>query len=691
MTHTYLFEIGLEEMPAQMILGLEQQLQAKTELFLAEVRLAYETIETFSTPRRLAVRINGLAERQEDQLEVIKGPAKKIAQDHEGKWTKAAIGFSKGQGVEVDDIVFKDVDGVPYVFVEKQIIGQATEAVIGDIVTVAKQLSFPVSMKWGTRSERYIRPVHWLISLLDDSVVPTSLFGIEASNTTWGHRFLGEEILLEHPDQYEEKLLEQYVIAHYQTRRTAIQSQIRELCQDNGWQVPNIPSLLEEVTNLVEYPTVFYGQFDAGFLEVPEKILETSMADHQRYFPVRDESTGAFLPYFIGVRNGDEAYLEQVVKGNEKVLVARLEDAKFFYEEDKQVTIEAFVKQLENSMYQEKLGHLRQKQVRVKEMALALAEKLNISSEVRETLQRAGDIYKFDLMTNVVGEFSKLQGYIGSVYARERGESETVAQAIEEHYMPTHANGSLPQSEAGVLLALADKLEMLMLFFAIGLIPTGSNDPHALRRNALGVIRILVDHQLSLSLGDLMDDLMETITVAEDIKAGFYAHKEDLLQFFKGRLDQLLEDESNTPYDIRQAVLSTSTLDPLQVIEKAKVLTHAQSETDYKLIGESFTRINNMADGLLLEQSIEPDKFQTASERALYEALVAAETDYEQHQVAESRFDHLRQLSPLIDQFFEENMVNADDSLVKANRQMLLKRINHLAQDFAVFSHLVVK
>lgn len=591
----------------------------------------------------------------------------------------------------MDDIVFKDVDGVPYVFIEKQIVGQATEAVIGDIVTIAKQLSFPVSMKWGTRSERYIRPVHWLISLLDDSVVPTSLFGIEASNTTWGHRFLGEEILLEHPDQYEEKLLEQYVIAHYQTRRTAIQSQIRELCQDNGWQVPNIPSLLEEVTNLVEYPTVFYGQFDAGFLEVPEKILETSMADHQRYFPVRDESTGAFLPYFIGVRNGDEAYLEQVVKGNEKVLVARLEDAKFFYEEDKQVTIEAFVKQLETSMYQEKLGHLRQKQVRVKEIALALAEKLNMSSEVRETLQRAGDIYKFDLMTNVVGEFSKLQGYIGSVYARERGESETVAQAIEEHYMPTHANGSLPQSEAGVLLALADKLEMLMLFFAIGLIPTGSNDPHALRRNALGVIRILVDHQLSLSLGDLMDDLMETITVAEDIKAGFYAHKEDLLQFFKGRLDQLLEDESNTPYDIRQAVLSTSTLDPLQVIEKAKVLTHAQSETDYKLIGESFTRINNMADGLLLEQSIEPDKFQTASERALYEALVAAESDYEQHQVAESRFDHLRQLSPLIDQFFEENMVNADDSLVKANRQMLLKRINHLAQDFAVFSHLVVK
>lgn len=691
MTHTYLFEIGLEEMPAQMILGLEQQLQAKTESFLAEVRLAYETIETFSTPRRLAVRINGLAERQEDQLEVIKGPAKKIAQDPEGNWTKAAIGFSKGQGVEVDDIIFKEIDGVPYVFVEKQIIGQATEAVIGDIVTVAKQLSFPVSMKWGARSERYIRPVHWLISLLDDSVVPTSLFGVEASNTTRGHRFLGEEILLEHPDQYEEKLLEQYVIAHYQTRRTAIQSQIRELCQDNGWQVPHMPSLLEEVTNLVEYPTVFYGQFDAGFLEVPEKILETSMADHQRYFPVRDESTGAFLPYFIGVRNGDEAYLEQVVKGNEKVLVARLEDAKFFYEEDKQVTIEAFVKQLETSMYQEKLGHLRQKQVRVKEMALALAEKLNMSSEVRETLQRAGDIYKFDLMTNVVGEFSKLQGYIGSVYARERGESETVAQAIEEHYMPTHANGSLPQSEAGVLLALADKLEMLMLFFAIGLIPTGSNDPHALRRNALGVIRILVDHQLSLSLGDLMDDLIETITVAEDIKAGFYAHKEDLLQFFKGRLDQLLEDESNTPYDIRQAVLSTSTLDPLQVIEKAKVLTHAQSETDYKLIGESFTRINNMADGLLLEQSIEPDKFQTASERALYEALVAAETDYEQHQVAESRFDHLRQLSPLIDQFFEENMVNADDSLVKANRQMLLKRINHLAQDFAVFSHLVVK
>lgn len=691
MTHTYLFEIGLEEMPAQMILGLEQQLQAKTEAFLVETRLGYETVETFSTPRRLAIRINGLAERQEDQLEIVKGPAKKIAQDNEGNWTKAAIGFSKGQGVEVDDIIFKEVDGVPYVFVEKQIIGQATEAVIGEIVSVAKQLSFPVSMKWGARSERYIRPVHWLVSLLDNSVVPTSLFGVEASNATQGHRFLGEEVSLEHPNQYEEKLLEQYVIARYKTRRTAIQSQIRELCQDNGWQVPDTPSLLEEVTNLVEYPTVFYGQFNAEFLEVPEKILETSMADHQRYFPVRDESTEAFLPYFIGVRNGDEAYLEQVIKGNEKVLVARLEDAKFFYEEDEQVTIEAFTKQLETSMYQEKLGHIRQKQVRVKEIAVALADKLNASPEVTATLQRAGEIYKFDLMTNAVGEFSKLQGYIGAVYARERGEDEAVAQAIEEHYMPTHANGTLPRSEAGVLLALADKLEMLMLFFAIGLIPTGSNDPHALRRHALGVIRILLDNQLSLSLGNLMNDLIERITVAEEIKADFYEQKEQLLTFFKGRLDQLLEDELETPYDIRQAVLNTTKLNPLQVIEKAKVLTVAQSEADYKLIGESFTRINNMAEDLLLDQSIDPDQFQTVSERALFEALVAAEVAYDQHQVAASRFDHLRQLSPLIDRFFEENMVNAEDPLVKANRQMLLKRINHLAQDFAVFSHLVVK
>ncbi|WP_347298606.1 glycine--tRNA ligase subunit beta [Dolosigranulum savutiense] len=691
MTHTYLFEIGLEEMPAQMILGLEQQLQAKTEAFLVETRLGYETVETFSTPRRLAIRINGLAERQEDQLEIVKGPAKKIAQDNEGNWTKAAIGFSKGQGVEVDDIIFKEVDGVPYVFVEKQTIGQATEAVIGEIVSVAKQLSFPVSMKWGARSERYIRPVHWLVSLLDNSVVPTSLFGVEASNATQGHRFLEEEVSLEHPNQYEEKLLEQYVIARYKTRRTAIQSQIRELCQDNGWQVPDTPSLLEEVTNLVEYPTVFYGQFNAEFLEVPEKILETSMADHQRYFPVRDESTEAFLPYFIGVRNGDEAYLEQVIKGNEKVLVARLEDAKFFYEEDEQVTIEAFTKQLETSMYQEKLGHIRQKQVRVKEIAVTLAEKLNASPEVTATLQRAGEIYKFDLMTNVVGEFSKLQGYIGAVYARERGEDEAVAQAIEEHYMPTHANGTLPRSEAGVLLALADKLEMLMLFFAIGLIPTGSNDPHALRRHALGVIRILLDNQLSLSLGDLMNDLIERITVAEEIKADFYEQKEQLLAFFKGRLDQLLEDELETPYDIRQAVLNTTKLNPLQVIEKAKVLTVAQSEADYKLIGESFTRINNMAEDLLLDQSIDPDQFQTVSERALFEALVAAEVAYDQHQVAASRFDHLRQLSPLIDRFFEENMVNAEDPLVKANRQMLLKRINHLAQDFAVFSHLVVK
>ena len=417
MAKDLLLEIGLEEMPAHVVTPSMKQLEQKTAKFLDEHQLTYDSIETFSTPRRLAIKVTNIPERQEDSEEEVKGPAKKIALDAEGNWSKAAQGFVRGQGLTTDDITFRELKGVEYVYVTKYTHGKPAKEVLTGLAEVVKSLTFPVTMHWADFDFEYIRPIHWIVALLDDEVIPFEVLDVKTDRRSRGHRFLGEDVTFAHAKEYEEKLQEQFVIAAPQKRQQMIVEQAEELAQKNNWVIDLDATLLEEVNNLVEYPTVFAGDFEEKYLSVPEEVLVTSMKEHQRYFEVRNEE-GLLLPHFISARNGDHVKLDNVIRGNQKVLTARLEDAEFFYNEDKKTSIDQYVEKLKSVTFHEKLGSIYEKMQRVQVIARILGESVGLSTEELADLQRAAEIYKFDLVTNMVGEFPELQGIMGEKYAR---------------------------------------------------------------------------------------------------------------------------------------------------------------------------------------------------------------------------------------------------------------------------------
>ncbi|MDN6161854.1 MAG: glycine--tRNA ligase subunit beta, partial [Atopostipes sp.] len=556
MTDTFLLEIGLEEMPDNAIQSAEQQLVEKTKQFLDEHHLKYDDVLGFSTPRRFAVMVKDLEDKQPDENLIVRGPSQKIAQDEEGNWTKAAIGFSKGQGGDVEDLIIKEDNGEPYVFIEKFIPGKESKELLKGLTEVVKNIEFPKLMKWGDNSYHYVRPIHWVLSLLGKQVVPIEVFDIKSSDTTLGHRFLGEKIKINHPSEYEKKLKEQYVIADRQARKEMIINQMNELCKENNWTVPHLHShLLEEVTDLVEYPTAFYGSFEESYLDIPNIVLETSMIDHQRYFSVWSSDESNLLAYFISVRNGNENHIETVAKGNEKVLSARLADAKFFYDEDKEKSIQEHIEKLKLLDYHEDLGTMYEKQNRVNKMVERMDQYVELSVDEKNNLNRASSIYKFDLVTQMVGEFPNLQGKIGAIYARQQGENEVVSEAIGEQYLPSSAKGELGKSKVAKLLAMADKLDSLIQFFSADIIPTGSNDPYALRRQAMGVVRLILSFDLhKLNLKDFLEDMINVSDLPANRLEQLKENKENLMNFILSRLEQILQSKYEISHDIRQAV-----------------------------------------------------------------------------------------------------------------------------------------
>ncbi|GAA0369827.1 glycine--tRNA ligase subunit beta [Alkalibacterium iburiense] len=694
MSHTFLLEIGLEEMPAKVISSAVKELKERVSAHFNENNLTYESIRAYSTPRRLALIVTDLADKQPDKTETVRGPAKRIALDDEGQWTKAAIGFTKGQKASVDDIIFKEVKGEEYVFVEKHIKGQTAPEVISELSPVLASIPFPVSMKWGNHSFKYIRPVHWLVALLDDQVVSLDLFDISSSNQTKGHRFLGETITLTHAADYVSALKEQQVIVDREERKQLIIDQIEALCEANNWKSPlSNESLLNEVTDLVEYPTAFYGSFHTDYLSVPEMVLETAMADHQRYFPVRENDADAsFLPHFIAVRNGNDEAIDHVRKGNEKVLEARLADADFFYEEDKKLSIKDFVEKLPTVSFHEKLGSLYDKQKRIEHLSVLLAPYFSVSNEQLSDLKRAAMIAKFDLVTQTVNEFTSLQGQIGGIFAKERGENEAVSQAISEHYLPVSMEGSLPETVEGAILSLADKMDSLLSFFSIDLIPSGSNDPFALRRQAMGIVRIIEAFNVHVPLNEWIDAIISE-TESIETKALYEQKKDSVIQFIKDRVDQWLSKEAglSKDHDIRAAVLGSDQDDLIQLIAIARVLKEEKAKDSFKPIVESLTRVSNLAEKADEELDVSPELFESDSEKALYEAVVESETQLKAETSAFSYWTVLSNLHEVIDTFFDNNMVMSDNEKVRANRLALLKRINDMTLPFAHFDALVIK
>ncbi len=691
MANSYLLEVGVEEMPAHVVTPSIKQLHQRVANYLKEQRISFDGIQEYATPRRLALLISGLSDKQPDVDESVKGPAKKIAQDADGNWTKAAIGFTRGQGASVDDIEFKDVKGVEYVFVEKHIAGKPVAEVLKGLPDVITAMTFPTLMKWGYHNLQFIRPIRWLVSLLNDQVVPFQILDVKAGRTTRGHRFLGHDIELQKATDYVDALYKDYVIVDPIKRKQVINDQIDAIVEEHDWVIDKDPDLLEEVNNLVEWPTAFAGSFDKKYLVLPDEVLITSMKDNQRFFYLRDHD-GNLLPNFIAVRNGNKEYLENIIKGNERVLVPRLEDAKFFYEEDQKLTIDQYVDRLKRVSFHDKISSMYDKMQRTAVIAQLIGKRLNLTDDELADLDRAAHIYKFDLTTQMVGEFAELQGVMGEIYAKLFGEKDDVATAIREHYMPISAEGELPQTKLGAILAIADKLDSILSFFAVGMIPSGSNDPYALRRQAFGIVRIINDRNWHLPLLGIQVAVIKAFAAA-NIKTNFDLSKnaDAVRQFFLDRVKQALS-ERKLRHDIIDTVSDTKVNDLANIFEAASAIDDHKNDGDFKAAIEALTRVLRIAKkgNQIPTAKVNPELFENPSEQKLYDAVNDLEKQVKDRTVAEN-FAALRSLEPVITSYFDENMIMDKNEDVRNNRLTQLGILARLAGVMGNLNDLIVK
>ena len=691
MTKSLLLEIGLEELPAQYVRTSSEQLATRVEEFFKQENLSFESVEAFATPRRLAVRVNGLEEEQEDRVEIFKGPSLAIAQK-DGAWTKAAEGFVRGKGLTTDDIYVETIKDVEYIHVKQLLQGKSTKEVVKKLSSVITDMKFPVTMRWADHTFEYLRPIHWIVALYGEEVIEEiQVLDVKAGRVSRGHRFLGKDTEIATPEQYEKALAEQFVIVNQDERKALVRKQIEELAAKNAWIVPIDEELLEEVSSILEYPTAFAGTFDEKYLVVPEPVLVTSMKEHQRYFVVYN-AQGELQPYFISARNGNDYMIENVAKGNQKVLTARLEDALFFYEEDKKVPMTAFLKKLETLNFHAKIGSMTEKMTRVQLLVGRIASELNVDAKDIQTAQRAAAIYKFDLVTNMVGEFPELQGIMGEIYAKNYGETPEVARAIREHYMPISADGELPSSVPGALLAIADKLDTFLSFTAAGMLPTGSNDPYALRRQVMGLVQIVEAFDWHLEIEEFAKLLLglDYVEFLED-------KKEDVQAFVLGFILERLAQRMTTVtkrHDIIEAVLNSNSKSVPEQMKAVAVLEKEVSNSAIKDITEALNRVINISSKGFAEarhsSEYSLDKVETESERQLVESIATLRKDFENYS-AQEKFSAFASITPKIHEFFNENMVMVDNEEIRTNRLRFLRELALMILEFADFTELIVK
>ncbi|MDR3189744.1 MAG: glycine--tRNA ligase subunit beta [Lactobacillaceae bacterium] len=686
----FLLEIGLEEVPAHLVTPAINQLVERTAKFFADQRLAHGDIIPFSTPRRLAILVRDVAEKAEDVAEELRGPAKKIALDADGNFTKAAAGFARGKGLTTDDIVFKEFNGAEYVTLNKFEAGQPAATVLEKIVNVITDMTFSTTMKWGRHKFEYVRPIRWIVALLDDVVIPFDVLGVQTGRTSRGHRFLGHDVEIPVALDYEDALATVYVQADAAARKANIRAQVEQIAAEHAWQVVIDEGLLEEVNNIVEYPTAFAGGFDAGYLTVPDEVLITSMKEHQRFFHVID-ANGALVPNFISVRNGNAEHMDNVIAGNEKVLVARLEDAKFFYNEDQKHPIDFYNDKLNVVSFHEKLGSVAAHTHRAKVIAQIIAKTLGLADAEITKLSRAADIYKFDLMTGMVGEFDELQGIMGEKYAVLFGEDAAVAQAVREHYMPLGAGGATPDSTLGNILAMADKLDSLLTFFAGDMIPSGSNDPYGLRRAASGVVAIIADTQWTLDMRAILAAASAQINadanhvgLPEPVANELTANIDNVIEFLTDRVAKTLKGTVRN--DIINAVTKNGMADTLVMTQAANVLQAHVDDADFREGVEAITRVARLTTKNPTDAQVNPELFENSAEQALFAQI----SEFKAADLAD-RLAGLLALQPVIADYFDQTMVMAEDEAVKNNRLATLALVSHEAAQLGNFLELDVK
>jgi len=695
---TLLLEIGTEEMPARFMMPALEQLKELLSRTLTQLRLEHGQIRTMGTPRRLTAIVSDVADAQTPVVREIRGPAKHIAFDAEGNPTKAAEGFARAQGVSVSDLVVKATDKGEFVFVVKREEGKpAVEVLAEALPQIVRSLSFPKTMRWEESGLRFGRPIRWIVALFGDEVIPFEIAGVKSDRVTYGRRFtngqsIGKKIVLNCADEYERVLESASVIVDHEKRRELIKSQIQAAVQSLGGVALIPDELLDEVTFLVEEPVALVGHFDERYLELPAEVLVTVMEHHQRYFPVTKSAehgtASELMPHFIFVSNGMPKNPDLVRQGNEKVVTARFEDARFYFAEDRKHKLEEFVPKLSEIVFIEGLGTMADKTERLKRLSTALYGGLS------PTLIRAAELCKADLATRLVNEFTELQGVIGRVYALLDGEPVEVAEAIEDHYKPLPPDFELPRNEIGFWLAVADRLDTLCACFDRDLIPTGSHDPFGLRRAATTLLILLRNAPKAISISECIDAALKTLSDVGMVQGEGNETKEQLLGFLRERLDGLLESEG-IDHDIRQAVLAVGFDDVAATFERAKTLQQLRNERGnwFNETVIAFTRITNILaqarqKGETIDDKVEPDLLQIEAECQLCELVTQVAPKFAEHiqqRNFTAAFEALSTLVPTINRFFDDVLVMHEDPQIRKNRLALLRQIETLLLTIADF------
>ncbi|MBN1828830.1 MAG: glycine--tRNA ligase subunit beta [Deltaproteobacteria bacterium] len=676
MTKELLLEIGTEEVPAAFMPKALTDMKDMMAKALRENRIEHGEIVTLGTPRRLVIAIRAVAERQQDQAVEKLGPAKAVAFDNLGNPTKAALGFCRGQGIDISEAVYITTDKGEYIGARKKIDGRATIDFFRDFLPVfITAIPFRKSMRWMNFSTRFARPIHWILALFGNDVIPFRIENIESGNKSFGHRFMSPGAFeVASFDDYLTATKKNHVIADPEERRSMILEEARKAAAALGGATLENEALLEEVRFLVEYPSVVCGSFDREYLILPKDVLTTTMIHHQKYFPVVG-ADGALLPNFITVNNTVARDPSVVARGNEKVVRARLADARFFFDEDKDIPLQNHVDELKNVTFHSLLGTSYEKVMQFRELAVHIADL--VDPALKDTVDRTATLAKADLETKMVYEFAELQGIMGREYARIQGEKEQVAEGIYEHYLPTAAGGALPRTHEGAIVGIADKLDTICGCFGVGLIPTGTADPYALRRQALGIINIILDKQYPLNLENLIDKSLSTLS--KKLRRPAQAVKADVIDFFTGRLKNQMISQGYS-YDTVDAALSTDACDIVRTIQRVKALEAFKNHPDFDPLVIAFKRVVNILKDFP-GGTIDSALFENAAEGDLYETFRAVSRKAEKFIDSDAFVEALSEMAQLrkpVDAFFDSVLVMDKDGKVRENRLSLLKEISNL-------------
>jgi glycyl-tRNA synthetase beta chain len=687
--NTLLLEIGSEEIPAGYIQPALDALTSNLLQKLTDARLDHGMAKVYATPRRLAIMVENVADKQTSITEDIVGPPESVGIDAAGKPTVAAEKFAEKAGVSTESLKVKITDKGRYLYVRKTQTGFEAEAVLSKILPdLIKAIPFPKTMKWADLSLVYTRPIHWIVALLGEKIISFTMENIKSGRATYGHRFLSSgEINIDYPDEYLKKLRDAYVWADIKERKQGVEEQIAQQAKDCNGKVLFDPDLVDTVVNLIEYPAPVTGTFEKEFLNLPPQVLITAMREHQKYFAVIDDNE-KLMPHFIAVNNTKTKNMNLVAKGHERVLRARLSDAKFFYESDLKVPAESRVEKLKGVLFQARLGSMYEKMERITELAGYLADANQSSSQLKNQAQKAGRLCKSDLVSQMVGEFPKLQGIMGKVYATVDKEPEEVASAIEEHYRPTFSGGALPETTTGAIVAIADKIDSICGCFSVGLLPTGGADPYALRRQGIGIINIMTDKNFSFSLRQLIEKA--TGLFADKAKEDIAETSDKVYVFIKNRISRMLEEEGVSK-DVVGAIVDVSIDHVPNIWKRAKALDTLRTQPDFEPLAVAFKRVVNIIKKApaLDASSLDESLFEHPSETKLFKELILAEKKVEtalQQGAFDKALHHMAELRNPVDNFFDDVLVMAEDLKIRNNRLALLKRVADLFEKIADFS-----